>query len=129
MVVARPLIMRQLRILVVDDNAVLSEVLAETLVAMGHVVCGVESTESGAVATAARVLPDLLLIDVGLGAGSGVRAVEQILLTRPVPFIMMSGDPMNPGTIGLQKPFRQADLTRALELSLAGPPARLSGAP
>ena len=119
--------MRQLRILIVDDDAVLSDVLAETLVSMGHVVCGIESTESGAVETAARALPDVLLVDVGLRAGSGVGAVEQIRHSRPVPYIMMSGDPTDPRTIGLQKPFKQADLTRALELALAGPPVSQTG--
>ena len=117
---ARRLFMGPIRILVVDDDAVLSGMLAETLISMGHVVCGLESTESGAVSAAARFLPDLLLVDVRLGTGSGVRAVEQILRARPVPYVMISGDRMGPGIIGLRKPFRPADLARCIDVALAG---------
>ena len=37
--------MRPLRILLVDDDAMIGTLLAELLDEMGHVVCGIEATE------------------------------------------------------------------------------------
>ena len=44
--------MKSLRILLVDDNALLGALLADVLEGMGHFVCGLEATEAGAVQTA-----------------------------------------------------------------------------
>ncbi|NKE20236.1 response regulator, partial [Neoroseomonas oryzicola] len=86
--------MRALRILVVEDNAVIGMLLAMTLQAMGHEVCATETTEDGAVAAALRCSPDLMIVDVTLGRGSGINAVETVLRTRHVPHVYMSGAPV-----------------------------------
>ncbi|WP_198369358.1 response regulator [Roseomonas rosulenta] len=110
--------MKALRILVVEDNAVIGMLLSLTLKAMGHEVCAVEASEDRAVATALRCSPDLMIVDVALGHGSGLRAVETILRTRHVPHIFMSGAPLQTGVRGsivLRKPFVEAELAVAIE--------------
>jgi CheY-like chemotaxis protein len=39
--------MKALRVLVVEDNAIIGMLLAEMLAEMGHDVCGLETTEAG----------------------------------------------------------------------------------
>ena len=56
----------------------------ELLEQMGYDVCAIESTEADAVAAAVRCRPDLVIVDVLLGDGSGVSAVEEILRAGPV---------------------------------------------
>jgi DNA-binding response OmpR family regulator len=113
--------MRTLRILVVEDNAVIGTLLAMMLKEMGHEVCATETTEDGAVAAAMRCNPDLMIVDVTLGSGSGIKAVETIVRTRDVPHIYMSGAPVRTGRAGsvvLQKPFVESDMILAMERAI-----------
>ena len=91
--------------------------LAETLTGLGYEVCGIEATEAGAVAAAARLRPDLMIVDVNLTEGTGTAAMERIARSGPVPHLFMSGrarPAIVPGPVLLTKPFREADLVRAI---------------
>ena len=81
-----------LRVLVVEDDAIIGALLAEMLEGMGHDVCAVEATEADAVTAAARWRPDLMIVDVRLGEGSGVSAVDEIHRTGPIPHVFVSAD-------------------------------------
>ena len=111
------------RVLLVEDDAIIGALYADLLEEIGHVVYAIEATEADAVATAARCKPDLMIVDVSLSEGSGVTAVEQILCGGFVPHVFVSGDArsvlsIKPGAIVLQKPFRTAGLTRAIQRAL-----------
>ena len=69
--------MKRLRIVVVEDDALVGMLLAETLVEMGHEVFEIVATEAEAVAAAARHKPDLMIVDVRLREGNGVCAIAQ----------------------------------------------------
>jgi CheY-like chemotaxis protein len=114
--------MKALRILVVDDNAIIGMLLAEMLGEMGHVVCGMETTEAGAVAAAARCAPDLMIVDARLGDGSGVDAMRAILQNGPMPHLFISGAEVeadSPDAVILQKPFYEQQLARAMDRAMA----------
>ena len=112
--------MKALRILVVEDDSLIAMLLVETLAEIGHDVCGVEATESGAVAAALRCRPDLIIVDVQLREGNGVSAVDEILSTGFVPHLFVSGDikevlARKPGAVAIEKPFRESELDRAIQ--------------
>jgi CheY-like chemotaxis protein len=122
---AAPQEARALRILVVEDDAVIQMLLCETLTAMGHEVCAAAATEWEAVAAAERTRPDLLIVDHHLGEGSGRAAVREILRKRAVPHIFVSGDSAEavvPGRLAvtLQKPYQEHELKRAIAAAMAG---------
>jgi DNA-binding response OmpR family regulator len=115
--------MKALRVLVVEDNAVIGILLAEMLAEMGHRVCAIEATEADAVAAAVRYRPDLIIVDVRLGDGSGVSAIEEIRHARPVPHLFVSGDiscvkALRSNAVVIQKPFREIDLARGIQRAL-----------
>jgi len=115
--------MKALRTLVVEDNAMIGALLAETLEGLGHTVCAVESNVANAVTAAALWRPDLMIVDIGLGEASGVAAVNEILRSGFVPHVFVTGDtvrgmPLGPETILLQKPFRVSDLERAIQQAI-----------
>jgi CheY-like chemotaxis protein len=116
--------MNGLRTLVVEDDAMIGELLAETLAGLGHTVCAVESDVANAVAAAAHWRPDLMIVDVGLGEASGIVAVKEILRSGYVPHVFVTGDtvrgmPLGREAILIQKPFRVSDLERAIQRALA----------
>lgn len=115
--------MRALRVLIVEDEAVIAMLLAEVLAGMGHDVCASEATEARAIAAAVRCRPDLMIVDARLRDGSGVAAVEKILRTGFVPHVFVSGDPsgiqaLRPGAVVIQKPYFESDLVRAIQRAL-----------
>ena len=115
--------MTALRVLVVEDDTIISMLLAEILEEMGHDVCAIEATEAAAVAAAVRCTPDMMIVDERLGDGSGVSAVDKILRTGPVALLFITGDiwrvkALRPGAAVLQKPFRKSDLARAIQCAL-----------
>lgn len=82
------------RILIIEDEAVIAMDLSDLVTAAGHQVCGVESTASGAVRTAERERPDLVLADIQLADGSsGIDAVKDILASFSVPVIFITAFP------------------------------------
>lgn len=110
--------MRRLRILLVEDNTVLRALIAEVLGDLGYDVCGVAGTEQGAIESAARLLPDIMIVDVMLPRGDGVSAMDAILRATDMPHIFMTGGsrrtvPAN-ATV-LPKPFGPIGLIAALE--------------
>ncbi|MBW4024019.1 MAG: response regulator [Proteobacteria bacterium] len=113
--------MERLRVLVVEDNAIIGMLLADMLIAMGHRVCGVEVTEAGAIEAASRWRPDLMIVDAELEEGDGFEAIRSILIFGPMPHVFMSG---TVGGIGsrdspvLQKPFGEKELVRAIEQAI-----------
>jgi CheY-like chemotaxis protein len=52
--------MKALRVLVVEDDALIVMLLSELLVGMGHDVCAIAGTEAEAVSAATRYDPDLM---------------------------------------------------------------------
>ncbi len=116
--------MRALRVLVIEDNALIGLDLADMLTDMGHDVCGIEATEPDAVASAARSHPDLMLVDAGLRLGNGLSAMKAILRAGFVAHIFMSGhvlprEEMSPRAVVLQKPFAADELRVAIGRALA----------
>ena len=112
-----------LNVLVVEDNAIIAMFYADLLEEIGLVVCAIESTEASAVAAAARCKPNLMIVDVSLREGNGMKAVEQILRGGFVPHVFISGDAtsvlsIRPDAIVLQKPFIATDLTYAIQRAL-----------
>ncbi len=114
--------MRRLRILLAEDDAVISGLVAEILANLGHDVCDVARTESDAIEAAARHEPDLMIVDAYLQDGSGVVAMKAILRHIAMPHIFMTGGSRQfipPQATVLYKPFGKAALVAALE-SVAG---------
>jgi CheY-like chemotaxis protein len=120
--------MKALRVLVVEDDALIGMLLAEVLAGMGHDVCAIEATEASAVAAAIRCRPELLIVDARLRDGSGISAVEEILRTGFVPHVFVSGDAvgaqsLTPGAVVIQKPFTECELLQAIQCALCIAPA------
>jgi DNA-binding response OmpR family regulator len=115
--------MRALRVLLVEDEAMIAMLLAEVIVQMGHVVCAVAATEDDAIAAGARCQPDLIIVDEVLRKGSGVSAVREILRSGPVPHIFVSGESLNeqtlsPSAVVISKPFSISELVQAIQRAL-----------
>ena len=115
---------KQVRVLVVEDEALIALVLAEILEEMGFDVCASEATEAGAVAAALHHRPGLMIVDARLREGNGIRAVESILRDQFIPHVFTSGDRLegaglHPCAVVLQKPFLEADLALAIQRALS----------
>ncbi|MEO9190769.1 MAG: response regulator [Acetobacteraceae bacterium] len=113
--------MKPLSILLVEDDAMIGALLAEMLAGLGYKIGAIQATEEGAVAAAARHKPDLMIVDIRLAEGTGIAAVERITQTGPIPHVFMSGLGRlagTPGAVLLTKPFREADLIRAIARAL-----------
>jgi CheY-like chemotaxis protein len=116
--------MKALRVLVIEDNALIAMLIGELLAGLGHDVCATAATEAEAVTAATRYRPDLMIVDAGLGRGSGVSAVEEICRAGPLAHVFISGDAervrqRRPDAVVVRKPFRKAELARAIESALA----------
>jgi CheY-like chemotaxis protein len=115
--------MQTLRVLVIEDNALIAMMLAEVLSDLGHRVCATATTPAEAIAAARQEDPDFLLADVKLRNGSGVDAVAEILRSGPVPHMFMTGDIVGlklrlPDAVAVRKPFNAAALAKAIEKAI-----------
>lgn len=116
-----------LNILVVEDDAMIAMLYAELLSQIGHQVCGIAGTENDAVSMAERLLPELIIADLGLREGSGMMAIRRILRDRMVPHLFVTGSAIHPGKTRdpagmLRKPFSEDQLLAAIALAITGPP-------
>lgn len=113
--------MRKLSVLLIEDDVMIGAALAEMLADLGYETDTIQATEEGAVAAAERHRPDLMIVDLKLAMGTGIAAVERITRAAPIPHVFMSGlgaRVARPGDVMLAKPFREADLIRAIARAL-----------
>lgn len=69
----------KIRVLVVEDEALVADDLQEMLNGMGYEVPGITDTGEGAIALAGEHHPDLILMDINLsGAMDGITAGGEI---------------------------------------------------
>jgi CheY-like chemotaxis protein len=115
--------MKKLRVMIVEDDGLIAMMLADVIEELGHEVCAVEASEREAVSSALREKPDMMIIDANLRDGSGLKAIETILASGPMPHILVSGDAasvrtLRPQATVLQKPYFEIDLIKAMRRAL-----------
>jgi len=110
------------RILLVEDEPLVSAITEEWLVEMGHVVVGPAANLASALELAATPI-DGAIIDVSLGRQSGY-PVAELLGTQGVPFVFATGygeeglEPAWRGKPTLMKPFEFEAFRAAVERML-----------
>jgi CheY-like chemotaxis protein len=77
------------RVLIVDDAAPFRQAVRELLERRGYVVVGEAANAASALAEAARVRPDAVLLDVHLPDGSGLDVCTALCGTRPAPAVLL----------------------------------------
>jgi CheY-like chemotaxis protein len=114
--------MRKLRILLVEDDAVIATLLAEMLESLGHSVCAIAATQADAVSEAVYHRPEFMIVDAQLREGSGISAMRTISRQRATPHLFVSAAsirPCRPDAILLRKPFRELELVGAIGRALS----------
>jgi len=82
--------MKRIRVLVVDDHAVVRGELCATLETSAHIeVVGKAGDSAGAIAAAQRVRPDIVLMDVRLPGLNGIEATRRLKRTLPRVRVLM----------------------------------------
>ena len=116
---------RRLRVLVVEDEALVALGLEGMLADLGHAVVATAGGLDRALAAARGGAFDLGILDVNL-RGEETYAVADILAGRGVPFFFSTGyepsrlrAPYCDGPV-LQKPYRESDLQDMIGLVLGG---------
>lgn len=80
--------MEKLRILIVEDEAILALNVQKLLSRLGYEVCGIASTGEEAVAMAGQFKPELIVMDIHLrGKTDGIQAAERIRSFLDVPIV------------------------------------------
>ncbi len=116
------------KILVVDDEAIITMQLEERLSAMGYDIAGMSASGEDAVNKARRIRPDLVLMDIVMpGRMNGIEAAEIITneLDIPVVFVTSYADDaiiqkaksVRPYGY-IVKPFNELEIKAAIEVAL-----------
>ena len=116
------------RILIVEDESIVQLDLESQLKRLGHSVVGTASAGEEAIAKAAELAPDLVLMDVRLeGAMDGIEAARRIQAARPIPIIYVTAYASSVGGVEgaaapgacVSKPFRTTELQAVIAEALA----------
>ena len=121
------LLQSKTRVLVVEDEIVVSEDLQQRLVTLGFEVAGAANTAADAIRLAAATRPDVALMDIMLhGRPEGIDAAEHLRSKLDIPVIYLTAH-SDPATLQrakrtdpagyIVKPFDDAQLRVALELA------------
>lgn len=123
--------LKGLRVLVIEDEAVIAMLIEDMLANFGCTMLGPASDIETALAIAQEHPVDVAILDVNLG-GEKTMPVAATLRAKGIPFVFSTGygvsgiDEEFKSQIVLTKPFRQTDLETALsrlaesDLSAAG---------
>jgi two-component system, response regulator PdtaR len=108
-----------LRIMIVEDDALIGMLLGDMLEILGHEVCAIVATENAAVAAALSFRPTMMIVDAYLREGSGIGAVDRITANGFVSHVFVTGDVrsvqrLRPCSIVIAKPFNEDELAHAL---------------
>lgn len=115
------------RILIVEDDAILSALTRTMLIRMGYEVVGAVSTVREALGSVVEKIPDLVLMDINLGTTfDGIDAANYIYhcFNTPVVFLTGTADPeiLDRAKVAepfgyVTKPFTREGLCAAIEIA------------
>src|SRR5438309_8784018 len=120
--------MRDTRILIVEDEAIVAEDISESLARLGYRQTTIVDSGKEAVEMAAQIHPGLVLMDIKLkGAMDGIEAAHEIRRRLRVPIIYLSAN-ADPKTVErarmtepfgyLIKPYNELELRSTIEMAL-----------
>ena len=124
------------RAIAIEDDEAVANLIAQVLTTHGFEVCGTAGTGEAGLALARKERPDVALIDLGLPRMSGEDVISAIHSEMPktacialtavdIPARVLNA--LKAGAAGyLLKPFRAAELARAVEEVLSGEAAPIS---
>ena len=78
------------RVLVAEDEFVISLALKTLLTEMGHEVVATARNGAEAVESCAALRPDLVLMDIGMPGLDGIGATKEIMARCPTPVVILS---------------------------------------
>ena len=113
------------RLLVIEDDAVLSAWLCDVLREAGYAICAIAGDGPGAVRAAVAHRPDLLLVDIHLQDDTdGLAAAAEIAERIGTPALFLTGHAARfceaaVGVACLEKPFTETALLDAVAFALA----------
>jgi two-component system, response regulator PdtaR len=116
------------RILLVDDEALIRMGLGVMLRDLGYEVVGEAADGHEAIAKAAALAPDLVVMDIKMPGMDGLEATRRIMAAHPVPIIVLTAydqqslvaEAADAGVLAyLMKPVREADIGPAIEVARA----------
>ena len=115
------------QVLIVDDDADLSETLARLLGRFGH-TCLVAASGSEAIDLIDTMTPDLVVTDLHMPGMDGIAVVRRARQeSPPIPVVLMTAYPTADsrreaeragGVVYLPKPFANADMLEAVQRAL-----------
>ncbi len=120
--------MERTRVIIADDESLIRMDLREMLTNLGYLVVGEAGDGRSAVNLAREVRPDIVIMDVKMPDMDGIEAARLLTEERIAPVLLLSAYSQQElvqrarqaGVAGyLVKPFRESDLTPAIEVVLA----------
>lgn len=111
------------KVLVVEDDVLISDLIEDALTGGGYDVCGVATTAAEAIALGERERPDLAVIDVRLADGSdGTTVAARLMAQFSLGVLYATGNTDHllatnaAGHACLKKPYRPSDVVRSLKI-------------
>lgn len=120
--------MERTRIVIADDESLIRMDLREMLTNLGYLVVGDVGDGRSAVNLAKELRPDIVIMDIKMPDMDGIEAARILTEERIAPVLLLSAysqqelvaKARDAGVAGyLVKPFRESDLTPAIEVALS----------
>lgn len=120
--------MNSIKVLVVEDESIVSKDIQNSLVKLGYTVVGSAATGERAIELANEVKPDIVLMDIMLkGAMNGIEAADNIRKNLRIPIIFLTAY-TDDATLSkakitepfgyIIKPFKEIDLHTNIEMAI-----------
>jgi AmiR/NasT family two-component response regulator len=116
------------RVIIADDESLIRMDLREMLLSLGYLVVGEVGDGRSAVSLARELKPDVVIMDIKMPDMDGIDAAQILTEERIAPVILLTAYSQKDlverakeaGVVGyMVKPFRESDLTPAIEVALA----------
>ena len=116
------------KILIVEDESIIAEDISDSLISLGYRITGMVYSGEEAIESAAKLRPDLVLMDVNLqGEIDGITAAEEIRLRFQIPVVYLTAyaDETTLRRVNstkpfgyIVKPFEEKNLHTTIQLAL-----------
>ena len=120
--------MERTRIIIADDESLIRMDLREMLTNLGYLVVGEVGDGRSAVSQSRELRPDVVIMDIKMPDMDGIEAAKILTEERIAPVVLLSAYSQRDlverartsGVVAyLVKPYREEDLTPAIEIALA----------